>query len=105
MTDIIARLEKTIAKRKRGSRKSSYVAKLFARGPEKIAQKFGEESVEAVVAALAEDDEALVGEAADTLFHLLILLAQRDIPFDAVLAELARREGISGLDEKASRGD
>lgn len=105
MTDILARLEQLIADRQRGDPETSYVARLLASGPEKIARKFGEEAVETIVAALSQNDEALIGEAADTIFHLLILLAQRNIPFEAVLAELARREGVSGIEEKAGRGD
>lgn len=105
MTDILARLESVIAARKQADPESSYVAELFAAGPAKITEKFGEEAVETIVAALCEDDAALTGEAADALFHLLVLLAERGIALDDVLAELARREGVSGLDEKAARGD
>ena len=103
MAKTLTRLESAILARKGGNAASSYVAKLIGKGRNKVAQKFGEEAVETIVAALAEDDEALVGEAADTLFHLLILLAERDIPLADVLAELDRREGVSGLDEKAAR--
>lgn len=103
MTDTLARLETLIHDRKGGDASASYVARLFDKGRKKIAQKFGEEAVETIIAALAEDDEALVGEAADTLFHLLILLADRGVALGDVLAELDRREGVSGLDEKAAR--
>lgn len=103
MADTLARLETIIRSRKGGDASASYVAKLIGKGRKKTAQKFGEEAVETIVAALTEDDTALVGEAADTLFHLLILLAERDIAFEDVLAELDRREGVSGLDEKAAR--
>ena len=104
MTTILERLEATIAAReKEGKADKSYVAKQLAKGPLKIAQKVGEEAVETVIAALAEDDAALVGEAADLLFHLLILLNQRGIPLADVLAELERREGRSGIEEKAGR--
>lgn len=102
-TDTLQRLEQTIALRKGADPDSSYVAKLHARGLPIIARKLGEESVEAVVAALAEDRDALIGEAADVVFHLLVLLAAKDIPLADVMAELDRREGVSGLDEKASR--
>lgn len=105
MAKTLTRLESVIRDRKNSGGKSSYVAKLLGKGRGKVAQKFGEEAVETIVAALAEDDEALVGEAADTLFHLLILLAERDIPLADVLAELERREGMSGLAEKAARKD
>ena len=103
MADTLARLEATIASRKGADPASSYVASLFAKGRPKIARKFGEEAVEAIVAALAEEEAALTGEAADTIFHLMILLADAGVPLANVLAELERREGISGHDEKASR--
>ena len=70
---------------------------------DEIARKLGEEAVEAVVAALSGSDEELVGEAADVLFHLMVLLADRDIALADVLAELDRREGVSGIEEKANR--
>jgi phosphoribosyl-ATP pyrophosphohydrolase len=103
MADTLARLEATIASRKGADPATSYVASLFAKGRPKIARKLGEEAVEAIVASLAEDRDALKGEAADILFHLLVLLADADVPFADVLAELERREGTSGHDEKASR--
>lgn len=103
MSDTLARLEATIASRKGADPASSYVASLFAKGRPKIARKLGEEAVEAIVAALAEDKAALTGEAADTIFHLMVLLADADVPFADVLDELERREGTSGHDEKASR--
>jgi len=103
MSDTLARLEATIASRKGADPASSYVASLFAKGRPKIARKLGEEAVEAIVAALAEDKASLTGEAADMIFHLLVLLADADITLADVLAELERREGISGHDEKAGR--
>jgi len=103
MSDTLARLEATIASRKGADSKTSYVASLFAKGRPKIARKLGEEAVEAIVAALAEDKAELTGEAADVLFHLMVLLADCDVPLADVLAELDRREGTSGHDEKASR--
>ena len=102
--DTLTRLEQTIAQRLGASPDESYVAKLHARGLPVIARKLGEEATEAVVAALAGDEEELVGEAADVLFHLMVLLAEKGIPLSAVLAELERREGTSGIEEKASRG-
>ncbi|MCB2047882.1 MAG: phosphoribosyl-ATP diphosphatase [Novosphingobium sp.] len=99
----LERLEATIAARSGADPDSSYVAKLNAKGLGKIAQKLGEEATEAVIAALSEDDESLVGEAADVLFHLLVLLGYKGIPLADVLAELDRREGTSGLVEKAAR--
>lgn len=103
MRATLHQLEQTIAQRRGADPSASYVAKLAARGRGKIAQKLGEEAVETVIAALSEDDAALVGESADLLFHLLMLLADRGIALDAVLDELDRREGVSGLMEKAAR--
>lgn len=103
MTDTLARLETIIAARRNADPESSYVARLNARGVGKIAQKVGEEAVEAVIAALEDDRQGLVGEAADLLFHLLVLLAAKDVPLAEVLAELDRREGVSGIAEKAAR--
>jgi len=103
MPNILARLEATIAQRREASPEESYVAKLHAGGIEKIAQKLGEEATEAVIAALAGNEDDLVGESADLLFHLLVLLSARGIAFEQVISELARREGLSGLEEKASR--
>ena len=97
------RLEAVIAARRGADPKSSYVAKLQAKGLTKIAQKLGEEAVETIIAALAEDRAALVGEAADLLFHLMMLLGEKDVPLAEVLAELGRREGVSGVAEKAAR--
>jgi len=86
-----------------GDADASYVASLAAKGRGKIAQKLGEEAVETVIAALTEDDAALVGEASDLLFHLSVLLAERGLGWDAIAAELARRHGTSGHAEKAAR--
>lgn len=82
---------------------ASYVASLAAKGRSKIAQKLGEEAVETVIAAVSEDDRALIGEATDLIFHLSILLAERGLSWDAIAAELDRRHGVSGHAEKASR--
>ncbi len=101
----LERLEATIAARRDADPDSSYVAKLNAKGLPKIAEKLGEEAVETIVAALAQDKDALVGEAADLLFHLMVLLGAKDVPLADVLAELDRREGTSGIAEKASRKD
>ena len=100
---VIARLFDTIASRKGGDVSASYTAKLFARGTDKIAQKLGEEATETVIAALTGDTAELTAEAADLLFHLLVLLGAKDVALADVLAELDRREGTSGLDEKAAR--
>ena len=99
----LARLEAVIAQRLGASPDSSYVAKLHARGLPEIAKKLGEEAVEAVIAALSGSREELVGEAADVLFHLLVLLGAKEVALADVLAELDRREGVSGIAEKASR--
>jgi phosphoribosyl-ATP pyrophosphohydrolase len=102
--DILQRLEAVIVQRRTdGSPETSYVARQIAKGPLKLAEKLGEEAVETVIAAVAQDDAALAGEAADLLFHLMILLNARGLSMSAVLAELERREGTSGLDEKARR--
>ena len=103
LSDTLARLEAVIAARRDADPDSSYVARLNAKGLGKIAQKLGEEATDTVIAALGEDRQALVGEAADLLFHLLVLLAARQVPLADVLAELDRREGTSGIAEKASR--
>ncbi|TYC85036.1 phosphoribosyl-ATP diphosphatase [Novosphingobium sp. BW1] len=102
-SDTLARLEATIAQRRQADPSSSYVAKLNAKGLKKIAQKVGEEGTETVIAALAEDEAALVGEAADLIFHLMVLLNAKGVPLADVLAELDRREGVSGIAEKAAR--
>ena len=102
--DTLSRLETTIAARRTAAPDSSYVASLNARGVPVIARKLGEEAVETIVAALSGSREELVGEAADVLFHLMVLLGAKQVPLSDVLAELDRREGVSGLDEKAARG-
>ncbi|KQR80856.1 phosphoribosyl-ATP diphosphatase [Sphingomonas sp. Leaf343] len=101
--DAFARLEATIAARRGADAGSSYTASLFARGRSKIAQKLGEEAIETVIAAMGDDPRAIVPEAADLMFHLCVLLADAGLSLDDVRTELARREGVSGHDEKASR--
>lgn len=98
------RLAATIAARKGADPESSWTAKLLAKGPEKCAEKFGEEAVEAIIEAVKGDREKLTAEAADVLYHMLVMLAARDVTLDQVLAELERREGLSGIAEKAARG-
>jgi phosphoribosyl-ATP pyrophosphohydrolase len=102
--DTLERLEATIKQRLGASPDESYVARLSAAGVKAIAKKLGEEAAEAAMAAVLEDDGELVGEAADVLFHLMVLLAHKGIPLSTVLSELERREGTSGLAEKAARG-
>ncbi len=103
MEDVLTRLAATIADRRGADPQTSHTAALLARGPGKCAEKFGEEAVEAIVAAASLDREALVAEAADTIYHLLVMLAARDVAWEEVAAELARREGRSGIAEKAAR--
>ncbi len=103
MTHILDQLYSLVVSRKGADPETSYTAKLFSRGRPKIAQKLGEEAVEAVIAALAQGPEALVGESADLLYHLSVLWAECGVTPDQVWAELAKRQGISGLDEKKSR--
>lgn len=100
----LIRLAATIAARRGADPGTSWTAKLLAAGPETCARKFGEEAVEAVIEAVQGDRARLTAEAADVLYHLLVMLAARDIGLDAVLAELERREGTSGIAEKAARG-
>jgi phosphoribosyl-ATP pyrophosphohydrolase len=97
------RLAATIQARKTADPDSSWTAKLLAKGPEKCAEKFGEEAIEAIIAAAKGDRAHLTSEAADVLYHLLVMLAARDITLADVLAELDRREGTSGIAEKAAR--
>lgn len=93
-----------IKSRRNDSASNSYTKSLFDAGPPRIAKKFGEEAVETVIAAMEGDKKALTSEAADVLYHLLVLLEARDIALGEVLAELGRRTAQSGLAEKASRG-
>ncbi|MCC1481833.1 phosphoribosyl-ATP diphosphatase [Roseibaca sp. Y0-43] len=97
------RLAATIAARKGADPDSSWTAKLLAKGPDKCAEKFGEEAIEAVIEAVKGDRARLTSEAADVLYHLLVMCAARDVSLAEIEAELARREGTSGLEEKAAR--
>ena len=101
--DILDRLQATINARRATPTDSSYTAQLFARGRPRIAQKLGEEAVETIIAALGDDAAKIVPEAADLLYHLLVLLADAGLALEDVRTELARREGMSGLDEKTRR--
>ena len=92
-----------IERRAKTDPKESWTAKLLAKGPEKCAEKFGEEAIEAIIEAVKGDKARLTSEAADVLFHLLVMLKSRDVAFGDVMDELARRQGASGLDEKAGR--
>ena len=97
------RLEATLRERRHADPAQSYVARLHSGGVGQIAQKIGEEAVETVIAALDGDEAALTAEAADLVFHLLVLLDAKGLAFADVLAELERREGVSGIAEKAGR--
>ncbi|MBE2276096.1 MAG: phosphoribosyl-ATP diphosphatase [Rhodobacteraceae bacterium] len=97
------RLAATIALRRGSDPETSWTAKLLAKGPEKCAEKFGEEAIEAIIEAVKGDRDRLTAEAADVLYHLLVMLAARDVALPDVLAELERREGTSGIAEKAAR--
>ena len=101
--DVLDRLEATIRARRDAPADASYTAQLFARGRPRIAQKLGEEAIETVIAAMGNDPAKIIPEAADLLYHLLVLLADADISLADVRAELERREGLSGLEEKAGR--
>ena len=100
----LERLFATIEARKGADPDTSWTAKLLAKGPEKCAEKFGEEAVEAIIEAVKGDRAKLTAEAADVLYHLLVMLAARDVTLGQVMAELERREGTSGIAEKAARG-
>ena len=101
--DTLTRLEMTIASRMGADPETSYVASLNAKGLSKMAQKLGEEAVEAAIAAVSGSREELVGESADLLMHLTVLLRAKGIALSDVMAELDRREGTSGLTEKENR--
>ena len=99
----LADLARIVAERAAASPHESYTAKLIAAGPSAAAKKLGEEAVEAAIAAVGNDRGALVAEAADVLYHLLVVLRGADVPLEAVMAELERRTARSGLAEKAAR--
>ncbi|MER2508542.1 phosphoribosyl-ATP diphosphatase [Amaricoccus sp.] len=101
--DTLARLFATVEARAGAHPDTSYTASLLAKGPAKCAEKFGEEAVEAIIAAAQGDPAALTREAADTLYHLQVMLCAAGVAWQDVLAELARREGLSGHAEKAAR--
>lgn len=104
MSDILDRLADTLEQRKQADPASSYVAKLYAKGLDTILKKIGEEATETVIAAKGGDRQQIVYEMADLWFHSLVLLAQQGLRPADVLDELARREGLSGIAEKAARG-
>ncbi len=98
-------LFQTIQSRKTADPETSWTAKLLSKGPEKCAEKFGEEAIEAIIEAIKNDRDALISEAADALYHLLVMLAARDVSLSEVLEELQSRQAQSGLAEKATRSD
>ncbi len=105
MNDILDRLAETLEARKSADPQSSYVAKLYAKGIDSILKKVGEEAAETIIAAKGGDKQEIVYETADLWFHTLVMLAQAGLHPNDVLNELARREGLSGIAEKASRKD
>lgn len=104
-TDYIQHLYNIVESRKGASPDESYIAQLYSKGMHTIAQKVGEEAVETAIAAVAQGREDVINESADLLFHMLILWAEAGITPDDVLEEMHRREGVSGLSEKAQRKD
>ncbi len=104
MSDVLTRLFTTLEARVGADPAASHTAALLARGPGKCAEKFGEEAVEAIVAAAQSDRSGLTAEAADVLYHLQVMLLASGVTWTEVLTELERREGRSGIAEKASRG-
>ena len=99
----LAALAATIASRQGADPGTSWTAKLLAKGPEKCAEKFGEEAIEAIIEAVKGDRDRLISEGADVLYHFLVMLASRGVSLGDVEAELVRREGKSGIVEKAGR--
>lgn len=104
MNDILGRLATVLQERKNAAPESSYVAKLYQAGQDKILKKLGEEAIETIIAAKSREQEAIIHETADLWFHSLILLTECEIRPERVLEELERRFGLSGLEEKANRG-
>ena len=103
MNKILERLDSTIRKRIMESPNKSHTAKLIKKGTEKCAEKFGEEAIELIVASVKKKKKDILGEAADTLYHMCVLLRSKNISINEVLSELVSREGISGIEEKRRR--
>lgn len=103
MNDVLDRLAALLEQRKSADPQTSYVAKLYGKGMDSILKKIGEEATETIIAAKDGDHEKIIYETADLWFHCLVMLAQAGLKPQDVLNELARREGLSGIDEKASR--
>ena len=103
MNKILERLDSTIQKKIAESPNNSHTAALLKKGPEKCAEKFGEEAIELIVACVKKKKKAILGEAADTLYHMCVLLRSKNISINDVLSELVSREGVSGIEEKRKR--
>ena len=103
MNKILERLDLTIQRKTTESPNKSHTAKLLKKGTEKCAEKFGEEAIELIVATIKKKKKEIIGEAADALYHMLVLLRSKNISINEVLSELASREGISGIEEKRKR--
>ena len=103
MNKILERLDLTIQRKTTESPNKSHTAKLLKKGTERCAEKFGEESIELIVASVKKKKKEIIGEAADALYHMLVLLRSKNISINEVLSELASREGISGIEEKRKR--
>ena len=103
MNTILERLDLTIQGQTTESPNKSHTAKLLKKGTEKCAEKFGEEAIELIVASVKKKKKEIIGEAADALYHMLVLLRSKNISINEVLSELASREGISGIEEKRKR--
>ena len=103
MNKILERLDLTIQGKTTESPNKSHTAKLLKKGTEKCAEKFGEEAIEFIVASVKKKKKEIIGEAADTLYHMFVLLRSKNISINEVLTELASREGISGIEEKRKR--
>ena len=103
MNKILERLDLTIQRKTTESPNKSHTAKLLKKGTEKCAEKFGEEAIELIVASVKKKKKEIIGEAADTLYHMCVLLRSKNISINEVLSELASREGISGIEEKRKR--
>ena len=103
MNKILERLDLTIQRKISESPNKSHTARLLKKGTEKCAEKFGEEAIELIVACVKKKKKEIIGEAADTLYHMCVLLRSKNISINQVLLELASREGISGIEEKRKR--
>ena len=103
MNKILERLDSTIQKKIAESPNNSHTAALLKKGPEKCAEKFGEEAIELIVACVKKKKKEIIGEAADTLYHMCVLLRSKNISINEVLSELVSREGVSGIEEKRKR--